>query len=68
MRKLPDRYRRVEFGHMPLPKRLMSERFGHGTKNDRIRQTSFYTKLSSYIDVFFKQCIILDETTVHNQK
>ena len=41
MRELPDRYRQVEYCRLPLPKQHIFEKFGNGTKIDKIGKASF---------------------------
>ena len=62
----PDRFRWVENCCTALSKQHLSERFENGTEMteyDKLFSNRVY--VLSYIDVFSRQCIVLDETTVN---
>ena len=67
MWELPDWYRQIEYCRIPLPKQLYLT-----DKEVDLKLTEYQLLLAkrvylmSYIDLFYKRCIVLDETTVHN--
>ena len=66
MCELPDGYTQVEFCRVPLPKQL-------NLKDNEVdlKLTEYQSLLAkrvyllSYFDIFYKRCIVLDETVVH---
>ena len=67
MHQLSNRYRQGEHCRVPPSKQHVSQ----DTEMD-LKLTEYKKLLAkrvyllSYIDIFYKRCIVLDETTVHN--
>ena len=67
MDKFHDWYGQVEFCSLPLLKQNIGQKHWIGAKIDwKWKTISEWVYLVSYFDVFFKRCIVLDETTVQN--
>ena len=67
MCKIPDWYRQVEYCRVPLSEHLFlkdNEVDLKKTENQSLLAERIY--LSSYIGIFCKRRIVLDETTVHD--